>query len=275
MTKGQIRKMLGASLSVTTRKSTFKLFHNDDHLETFDVPEEFDARKEWPECISTIREQKNCGSCWAFSVSTTLSDRFCIASKGKLTPTLSPQYIVSCDKGDLACDGGELNTVWKFLEENGTTTDQCVPYISGDGKTVPKCSSNCAPVSNSSKTEERFVIYKAKKGSSKALTCPLQIQREIMENGPVQTGFEVYEDFLHYKTGIYHYADGDLMGGHAVKIVGWGKEKDVNYWIVANSWGPGWGENGYFRIKFGECYFDDNAYVGEPDVALLEKIIRK
>jgi cathepsin B len=91
-----------------------------------------------------------------------------------------------------------------------------------------------------------------------------------MENGPVQTGFEVYEDFLHYKSGIYKYTDGIILGGHAVKIVGWGKEGAVNYWIVANSWGPKWGEKGYFRIAFGECTFEENAYVGLPDLKSIK-----
>jgi len=146
------------------------------------------------------------------------------------------------------------------LEDVGTTTDQCTPYVSGDGKNIPSCNNSC---SNNSK----IVQYKAVKRTAKALSCPLQIQREILENGPVQTGFQVYEDFMHYKNGIYHYTDGIILGGHAVKIVGWGRESDVNYWIVANSWGDNWGENGYFRIKFGECYFEDNAYAGEADIS--------
>ena len=56
------------------------------------------------------------------------------------------------------------------------------------------------------------------------------------------------------------------MGGHAVVIVGWGVENGINYWIAQNSWGPNWGENGYFRIQFGQCGFDSNAYAGVPIV---------
>ena len=54
------------------------------------------------------------------------------------------------------------------------------------------------------------------------------------------------------------------MGGHAVVIVGWGKEGSVEYWIAQNSWAASWGEKGYFRVKFGECGFDSNAYAGVP-----------
>jgi cathepsin B len=65
----------------------------------------------------------------------------------------------------------------------------------------------------------------------------------------METGFEVYHDFFSYKTGVYHHVTGDLEGGHAVKILGWGTADDgTNYWICANSWGSNWGEDGFFRI---------------------------
>jgi len=110
-----------------------------------------------------------------------------------------------------------------------------------------------------------MVHYKAVNGSSKAITCSLQMQKEILAKGPVQTGFMVYEDFMHYKSGVYKHTHGKEMGGHAVRVLGWGQENGDNYWIVANSWGPSWAEKGYFRIAFGECLFDENAYVGDAD----------
>jgi len=64
----------------------------------------------------------------------------------------------------------------------------------------------------------------------------------------METGFTVYEDFMSYKSGIYHHVSGEVAGGHAVKMIGWGNEGGVDYWICANSWGPEWGEKGFFRI---------------------------
>jgi hypothetical protein len=77
----------------------------------------------------------------------------------------------------------------------------------------------------------------------------------IVAGGPVETAFDVYSDFENYVSGIYHNVKGEPVGGHAVRIVGWGVDGGVKYWKVANSWNPFWGEKGYFRIKKGnnEC----------------------
>ena len=66
----------------------------------------------------------------------------------------------------------------------------------------------------------------------------------------METRFDVYADFMNYKSGIYEHKYGAREGGHAIKVVGWGIEHDLEYWICANSWGSAWGESGYFRIAF-------------------------
>ena len=86
-----------------------------------------------------------------------------------------------------------------------------------------------------------------------------------MENGPAATGFMVYADFPEFdfsNGNVYKRTSDDLKGGHAVKIVGWGN----GHWIVANSWSKTWGEEGYFRIRFGECGFENMVINGTPDL---------
>merc|ERR1711988_419736 len=83
------------------------------------------------------------------------------------------------------------------------------------------------------------------------------IQKAIMAGGPMEVAFTVYSDFENYDSGIYHHVTGEMAGGHAVKIVGWGVEGGVKYWKIANSWNPYWGEKGYFRIREGEGGVDD------------------
>merc|ERR1712046_398787 len=84
----------------------------------------------------------------------------------------------------------------------------------------------------------------------------------IQEGGPVEAAFTVYSDFETYESGIYQHVSGSYEGGHAIRIVGWGTEDGVDYWKVANSWNPYWGEAGYFRIVRGsdECGIESEVY---------------
>jgi len=92
------------------------------------------------------------------------------------------------------------------------------------------------------------------------------IQKEIMANGPVEGAFTVYADFPSYKSGVYKHVTGSQLGGHAIKILGWGVENGVDYWLVANSWNNGWGDNGFFKILRGsdECGIEDGVVAGLP-----------
>jgi len=92
------------------------------------------------------------------------------------------------------------------------------------------------------------------------------IMQEIYSHGPVETEFTVYEDFLSYTGGIYQYTWGQELGGHAVKILGWGTTGGTKYWIAANSWNPHWGAKGYFNIIRGvdNCGFEDEVNGGVP-----------
>ena len=80
-----------------------------------------------------------------------------------------------------------------------------------------------------------------------------------MTNGPVEAAFTVYEDFTKYKSGVYVHVTGAAIGGHAIKVIGWGTENGVDYWLIANSWTTTWGMEGFFKIKRGFCsewFFD-------------------
>lgn len=217
-----------------------------------DVPKEFDSRKQWPNCIHPIRDQARCGSCWAFAASETLSDRICISSNGSTDVVISPEDMVACDNWNMGCNGGILPWAWSYLTTTGAVSDECFPYSSADGS-VPKCPKTCADGSAQKK-------YKCTKGSVVEAKGVAQIKAEISANGPLETGFTVYEDFMNYQSGIYKHVSGDQLGGHAVKIIGWGD----GYWICANSWGPKWGEQGFFNIAFGDCGIDNAAYGCKP-----------
>lgn len=257
-TIGEIKGMLGTH--ITNMNSIPGV--DATHYAT-DLPQNFSAFDKWPECQNPILDQAHCGSCWAFSAAETLSDRFCVASGGKIKVQLSPQYLVSCSWINFGCSGGMLTTAWRSLEHSGLPTLDCEPYLSGAGD-VPSCNSTCLDGS-------AMKSYYAKSFSTRWYMSTDSIKAEIMANGPVQTAFTVYEDFMQYKSGVYKHTTGGQLGGHAVKIVGWGNEDGQDYWLIANSWGTSWGLDGYFKIAFGDCGIDSTAVAGKADVESAQR----
>ncbi len=92
------------------------------------------------------------------------------------------------------------------------------------------------------------------------------IQKDIMINGPISTAFNIYADFFSYKSGVYKYKEGWALGGHVAKMMGWGVENGVPYWLLANSWNYDWGINGTFKFFRGNdhCGIEDGAVAGMP-----------
>lgn len=251
-TEEEIKNMLGVKTFIPFNYNSELIEDNSDSL-----PANFDSRTEWPDCVHAIRDQGHCGSCWAFAASEVLSDRFCIASKGKTNLVLSPQDLVSCDKVDHGCNGGNPLFSWMHIMNKGIVSDECMPYTSGSGE-VEKCPTHCA------NDNVEFVRYHSAGMPQMLNNNEQKIKESIFAHGPVETGFTVYEDFMSYKSGIYSHKSGKMLGGHAVKIVGWGEEEGVKYWIAANSWSEKWGENGFFRIQVGQCNFEGMAIAGLP-----------
>eukprot|EP01133_Synstelium_polycarpum_P000235 gene235-285_t len=236
------------------------------------LPTSFDSTQQWPQCetIGAIQNQAECGSCWAFGAIEAISDRFCIHKNESVQ--LSFQDLVACDETDNGCEGGDAYTAWSYVRKHGVVSAACSPYTIPTCPPAqqpclnfvpsPQCSTTCA--SNSS------IIYKNDIHKVKTVYQLRDnvntIQTEIMSNGPVEACFEVYEDFVGYKSGVYAHTTGKDLGGHCVKIIGWGVENGVNYWLVNNSWTTYWGDNGQFKIKMGvnECGIESDVVAGLP-----------
>lgn len=138
------------------------------------------------------------------------------------------------------------------------------PNCTGEGGGTPKCHKNCE--SNYSVSYKQDLHFGRKSYSLEKSVD--QIQADIMKNGPVEAAFTVYSDFPNYKSGVYHHVTGSELGGHAVKIVGWGVENGTPYWLVANSWNYDWGDGGFFKILRGkdECGIEGSIAAGLPKV---------
>uniref|UniRef100_A0A158QPU0 Pept_C1 domain-containing protein n=1 Tax=Haemonchus placei TaxID=6290 RepID=A0A158QPU0_HAEPC len=252
-----------------------------------DIPPSFDSREHWPDCPSLkyVRDQANCGSCWAVSSAGAMSDRICIATKGAKKVILSATDILSCC-GDVCgdgCEGGYATKAWEFFKEDGVVSGGnylskgcCRPYPvhpCGEhhgidygeclfGANTPECHRRCQPGFRKQYRMNKFY------GKSVYLLNGVEdIQRDIMKNGPVVALFEVFEDFNLYNSGIYKHTAGESTGWHAVKVVGWGSENNTDFWIIANSWNDDWGEQGFFRIIRGvnECTIEEDMIAGLVD----------
>jgi cathepsin B len=240
---------------------------------TLAIPASFTAAVAWPSCktIGTIYDQARCGSCWAFGGVEAAADRFCIASKGAFNQALSFAQVVECDSDADGCEGGSTYAVWSYLSNNGVVTDSCYPYF------VPTCAPAQQPCLNFVSTPDCWsnttcVDGKAWKlhtiANAYNLDSVTDMQKDIMTKGPVEACFSVYEDFLHYKSGVYRHTTGGYLGGHCVKIQGWGTENGQDYWLVNNQWTTYWGNRGQFKIARGtdESGIEDDVAAGDPQL---------
>lgn len=251
-----------------------------------DLPEEFDSRTNWPHCptIGEIRDQGSCGSCWAFGAVEVMTDRTCIHSNGALNFHYSAEDLVSCcgSCGD-GCNGGYPGGAFIYWVHGGivsggayNSSQGCQPYAiapcehhvhgqrpdcNGDDET-PRCDRKCE---DSYSVTYRDDLRKGKKSYSVS-NNEQQIMYDIMTNGPVEAAFSVYVDFLHYKKGVYRHTHGQFLGGHAIRVLGWGVEDGKKYWLCANSWNSDWGDNGFFKIVRGEdhCGIESEIVAGIP-----------
>ncbi|KAJ5075860.1 tubulointerstitial nephritis antigen-like 1 [Anaeramoeba ignava] len=225
-----------------------------------DPPANFDAREAWPGCIGGISDEGKCGSSWAIPAVEALSDRLCIESNSTIKVRLSPQFLVDCDSYNFGCNGGWLYAAWQFLTSNGSVSIDCYPYTSGGSGEPGLCRNTCTNGSD-------FSFYFA--NDFYGVWEVYWIMTEIYLRGSIQSAFTIFEDFLHYSSGIYSHVAGNEIGGHSLRIIGWGVDNGVDYWICANSWGTSWGINGYANILkgFNECGIETTIVTGHPKVA--------
>ena len=247
-----------------------------------EVPEEFDSRTQWPHCpsIKEIRDQGSCGSCWAFGAVEVMSDRICI-HKGKKVHISAEDLLTCCMGCGDGCNGGLPDAAFDYWRLHGIVSggvygshEGCQPYeiapcehhANGtrkpctEGGDTPKCHHTCEKGYKKSFAADKHY------GSTAYSVVAADIKSEIMKNGPVEAAFSVYADFLNYKSGVYQHVKGQLLGGHAIRILGWGVEKGTPYWLVANSWNYDWGNKGTFKILRGKdhCGIESSVVAGLP-----------
>lgn len=197
--------------------------------------------------MSEVKNQGDYGTCVAHATAAALETHIKIKMN-------MPFYNVDLSELHFfALGGGSFSNGWWY---NGTTVDGrkgALDYLLNNGTVLE----SFCPYSNAPNHNE-VLCKSASKIKISNLTMLTNQGAESIKNalinGPVLTAMVVYEDFLYYyNNGIYSYSSGQKAGGHAVLFVGWDDTANPPCWIVKNSWSSNWGENGYFRIKYGEC----------------------
>lgn len=194
--------------------------------------------------ITAIKDQADCGSCVAFGAVATVEGTLRRARNNpNLVVDLSEAHLFFCHARS---QGRDCNNGWwvppalDACRELGVVDDACYPYTSGDRS----CASLCA---DSAQRATRIAGWSSLKNAN-------DMKLWLSSKGPLAACFTVYDDFFAYLSGVYRHVTGGVAGGHCVSVVGYNDAGQ--YWICKNSWGLGFGEQGFFRIAYGECGID-------------------
>jgi len=224
------------------------------------IPYEFKSETNAPDAhdwrehgaVGPIKDQSQCGSSWAFAITTNLEGINYI--KHKQFVSFSEQQILDCDKIDYACSGGSMETGIQYIQQQGgIENDTDYPYTGKYQACKYDASKSAAKVTG--------YHYAPSKDEGK-------IRDMIFENGPLAVAINAIP-FFDYKGGI---VDLDATQcpptlNHGTALVGYGTENGKDYWILKNFWTINWGEQGYFRIARGKGTCGVNQYVITAEIA--------
>jgi len=212
---------------------------------------------------SPVRNQGECGSCYAVAVVYVMEARLRIKTKLADQTLLSPQEVVSCSRYNQGCDGGYPILVGKHGEEFGFVPDSCFPYEAFNSD----CSKSCQASKRYKVNNHHYI------GGYYGACNEVDMMKEIHKGGPIVVAFEAPQQLFYYNKGVFTgpspKSEPNEEGihkweqtNHAVVAVGWGVADDgMKYWIIKNTWGPNWGQKGYFKIRRGtdECAIESMA----------------
>ncbi|MBN2103414.1 T9SS type A sorting domain-containing protein [bacterium] len=210
------------------------------HFEQVDLPEKIDWRDNNGNWITPVKSQ-GCGDCWNFAAIAQIEAWWKIFNANPDSMIdLSEQFILSCGNAG-SCNGGEMWDALEFYQTVGVPSEDCMPY---DAVDTVSCANACANWQNEAVTIPGWGWVTLGDPHVGAI-------KQAVFRAPVSAAFRTYYDWDYYTEGVYEHVWGEYAGDHAILIIGW--DDTEQSWICKNSWGPLWGDNGYFRIRWGDC----------------------
>jgi len=187
--------------------------------------------------VTPIKDQGGCSSCVAFGTTAMLESMVLI--EHNVATDFSEAELLFCGGG--SCGGWWPSAAVAYIQTSGVAQESCFPYEPRNMPCQPCCRRDGEAIRAS---------------NSSVIVDVAQRKDYLFMVGPTAGCFAVYDDFFAYRHGVYSHVTGVLAGYHCVEVIGY--DETNKCWICKNSWGPGWGEGGFFRIAFGECELDSS-----------------
>lgn len=183
--------------------------------------------------VPEVKDQGNCGSCWAFATVGTVEIHYGLNKKENVS--LSEQHLLDCATDNHGCKGGWMEKAYAYITKNGIHKNEDYPYE----KIQSACRFN--PSKSLCKIQDTMFI---EEGNEEHLLAA------VAEKGAVSVAIDATGNFAAYQSGVYYNNNCSTTTlTHAVIVVGYGQENGEDYWLVRNSYSKNWGENGYVKVS--------------------------
>jgi len=192
---------------------------------------------DWTPYCGGVKNQGQCGSCWAFATTGAIEAAYSIASNKSISISLSEQQLVDCSRaqGNYGCSGGLMTAAMTYIKQaGGVVTEASYPYTAREG--------TCRTVSGPK--------YKIK-GYTTVQTTETALAAAVAAHGPTTVALDATK-LQFYSSGVFQGCSTRYTLNHAVVAVGYGTSSGLSYWKLRNSWGTSWGERGYFKMLRGK-----------------------
>jgi cathepsin C len=253
------------SMRTVSKPSFLQVRTTEEEVSFDDMPSDFDwTNKDGKNYLGAPVNQGSCGSCYVISTVNMMSARKRISENNPEAEGFSAQFPLFCGEYNQGCNGGYPELIAKWSHDVPLLPESCGRYDLGDQTCKVTCDVDSA--------EKYKVSDYGYVGGHYGAATERNMMEEVHRNGPIAIAIEPQDDFMYYESGVYEHAsavfDEWTKVDHAVLLTGWGVDNGKKYWRVQNSWGPTWGEGGFFRIRRG---VDESAVEAQPVFATVER----